>query len=121
MAGAARGVDTFDCVLPTREARHGSAWTPEGRLNLKNARFQRDADPLDPTCDCYTCQTFSRAYLRHLVKADELLGLRLLTIHNLAFLLRLMREVRAAILDGCFASWRADWEARWPRALPGLA
>ncbi|MCW5881021.1 MAG: tRNA guanosine(34) transglycosylase Tgt [Anaerolineae bacterium] len=121
VAGAARGIDTFDCVLPTREARHGSAWTPEGRLNLKNARFQRDAAPLDPTCDCYTCQTFSRAYLRHLVKADELLGLRLLTIHNLAFVLRLMREVRAAILDGRFASWRADWEARWPRALPSLA
>lgn len=121
VAGAARGIDTFDCVLPTREARHGSAWTPEGRLNLKNARFQRDTAPLDPTCDCYTCQTFSRAYLRHLVKADELLGLRLLTIHNLAFVLRLMREVRAAILDGRFASWRADWEARWPRALPSLA
>ena len=121
VAGAARGIDTFDCVLPTREARHGSAWTPEGRLNLKNARFQRDAAPLDPTCDCYTCQSFSRAYLRHLVKADELLGLRLLTIHNLAFVLRLTREVRAAILDGRFASWRADWEARWPRALPSLA
>lgn len=121
VAGAARGVDTFDCVLPTREARHGSAWTPEGRLNLKNARFRCDAEPLDPMCDCYTCQTFSRAYLRHLVKADELLGLRLLTIHNLAFLLRLMREVRRAILEGRFAAWRADWEARWPRALPGLA
>lgn len=121
VAGVARGIDTFDCVLPTREARHGSAWTPEGRLNLKNARFLRDAAPLDPACDCYTCQTFSRAYLRHLIKAEELLGLRLLTIHNLAFLLRLMREVRAAILDGRFATWRADWAARWPRALPSLA
>lgn len=120
VAGVTRGIDTFDCVLPTREARHGSAWTPEGRLNMKNARFTRDPGPLDATCDCYACRTFSRAYIRHLVRANELLGLRLLTLHNLAFLLRLMREIRAAILEGRFAAFQADWARRWPRALPWL-
>lgn len=119
VAGVARGIDTFDCVLPTREARHGSAWTPEGRLNIKNARFTRDTDPLDPMCDCYACQTFTRAYIRHLVRAEEILGLRLLTVHNLAFLLRLMRTIRERLLAGDFAAWRAQWEARWPRALSG--
>ncbi|MCW5849536.1 MAG: tRNA guanosine(34) transglycosylase Tgt [Anaerolineae bacterium] len=119
VAGVARGIDTFDCVLPTREARHGSAWTREGRLNIKNARFARDPSPLDPTCSCYTCRTFSRAYLRHLFKAEELLGLRLLTIHNLAFLMGLMRAIRQSLLDGTFAAWQAAWEARWPRALAG--
>ena len=118
VAGVARGIDTFDCVLPTREARHGSAWTREGRLNIKNARFTADAGPLDVGCYCYACQTFSRAYIRHLVKANEILGLHLLTLHNLAFLLDLMAEIRTSVLDGTFPTWCAEWERRWPRALP---
>ena len=119
VAGVARGIDTFDCVLPTREARHGSAWTKDGRLNIKNAQFARDPNPLDTTCACYTCLTFSRAYLRHLLKAEELLGLRLLTIHNLAFLLTLMADIRQSILDGHFEAWRQEWDRQWPRALSG--
>ncbi|MFN8497789.1 MAG: tRNA guanosine(34) transglycosylase Tgt [Anaerolineae bacterium] len=117
VAGVARGIDTFDCVLPTREARHGSAWTWEGRLNMKNARFADDAAPLDPTCDCYTCRTFSRAYLRHLVMANEMLGLRLITLHNLRFLISLVQQMRERVLGGTFGAWLAEWAARWPRAL----
>ncbi|MFN8482226.1 MAG: tRNA guanosine(34) transglycosylase Tgt [Anaerolineae bacterium] len=117
VAGVARGIDTFDCVLPTREARHGSAWTWEGRLNMKNARFAEDAAALDPTCDCYTCRTFSRAYLRHLVMANEMLGLRLLTLHNLRFLISLVGEMRASVLRGTFGAWLTTWSERWPRAL----
>src|SRR5437764_11847812 len=85
----ARGVDMFDCVLPTRTARTGSALTHEGRLNLRNARFARDEQPLDDTCDCPACTRFSRAYIRHLVNQNELLGLRLLSLHNLRFVLEL--------------------------------
>ena len=117
VAGVARGVDTFDCVLPTREARHGSAWTWEGRLNMKNARFADDSAPLDPTCDCYTCRTFGRAYLRHLVMANEILGLRLLTLHNLRFLIALVQQMRRRLLEGTFSLFLAEWAARWPRAL----
>ncbi|MFN8471238.1 MAG: tRNA guanosine(34) transglycosylase Tgt [Anaerolineae bacterium] len=117
VAGVARGIDTFDCVLPTREARHGSAWTWEGRLNMKNARFAEDAAPLDPTCDCYACRTFSRAYLRHLVMANEILGLRLLTLHNLRFLISLVQTMREQLLHGTFSGWLAEWPERWPRAL----
>jgi queuine tRNA-ribosyltransferase len=98
----AAGVDMFDCVLPTRLGRTGSAMTWEGRLNLKNARFARDGDPLDPTCSCPACSRFSRAYIRHLVSQDEMLGHRLLSVHNLAFLLGLAGAARAAIREGRF-------------------
>ena len=91
------GVDMFDCVLPTRTARTGSAITWEGRLNLRNARFARDPAPLDEGCDCPACTTFTRAYIRHLVNQDELLGLRLLSLHNLRFLLELTDRAREAI------------------------
>ncbi len=94
------GVDMFDCVLPTRTARTGSAITWEGRLNLRNARFARDPGPLDESCDCPACTGFSRAYVRHLVNQDELLGHRLLSLHNLRFLLELTRRAREAILQG---------------------
>jgi len=104
----ARGVDMFDCVLPTRTARTGSALTWEGRLNLRNARFARDARPLDERCACPACRRHSRAYIRHLVNQQELLGLRLLSLHNLRFLLDLVREARQAIERGGFASWRDD-------------
>ncbi len=92
-----RGIDMFDCVLPTRTARTGSALTWEGRLNLRNARFARDPRPLDESCACPACERFSRAYLRHLVNQNELLGLRLLSLHNLRFLLELTANARQAI------------------------
>jgi len=104
----AAGVDMFDCVLPTRTARTGSALTWEGRLNLRNARFARDPAPLDEGCPCPACERFSRAYLRHLVNQEELLGLRLLSLHNLRFVLDLTRGARDAIERGAFAAYKRD-------------
>jgi queuine tRNA-ribosyltransferase len=104
----ARGVDMFDCVLPTRTARTGSALTWEGRLNLRNARFARDPRPLDDACSCPACGRFSRAYLRHLVNQNELLGLRLLSLHNLRFLLELTANARAAIERGELRAYKAE-------------
>jgi queuine tRNA-ribosyltransferase len=104
----AQGVDMFDCVLPTRTARTGSALTWEGRLNLRNARFARDPGPLDPGCGCPACARFSRAYIRHLVNQQEILGLRLLSLHNLRFLIELVAAAREAIERGGFEGWRAD-------------
>jgi len=103
-----RGVDMFDCVLPTRLGRTGTAITRDGRLNLKNARFTRDPRPLDDECDCAACTRFSRAYVRHLVKENELLGLRLLSLHNLRYLLDLTAGARAAIERGALASFKAE-------------
>jgi queuine tRNA-ribosyltransferase len=103
-----RGVDMFDCVLPTRTARTGSAITWEGRLNLRNARFARDPRPLDERCPCPACSRFSRAYLRHLINQEELLGLRLLSLHNLRFLLDLTANARAAIEEGRLAAYKAE-------------
>jgi queuine tRNA-ribosyltransferase len=108
----ARGVDMFDCVLPTRTARTGSALTWEGRLNLRNARFARDPRPLDEDCPCPACTRFSRAYIRHLVNQQEILGLRLLSLHNLRFLLDLATAARQAIERGAFDRWRTDALAR---------
>lgn len=109
-----RGVDMFDCVAPTRNGRNGTAWiTAEGQVNVKAARHRRDPGPLDPDCDCYTCRSYTRAYLRHLCVADEMLGLRLLSIHNLHFLVGLARRARTAILAGEFASWSRDWLERF--------
>ncbi len=102
--GVLRGVDIFDCVLPTRLARHHSAFAPEGRLNLMNASFARDQRPVDETCDCYTCKTFTRAYLRHLIVAREFLAGTLISIHNLRALIRLMEQIRIYIADGSFES-----------------
>jgi len=110
----ARGCDLFDCVAPTRNARHGTAWTEEeGQVNLKHARFKRDSRPLDPSCDCYTCRRFDRAYLRHLAVANEWLGHRLVTIHNLRFLVSLAQRARAEILEGSFEGWRREWLDRY--------
>ena len=103
-----RGVDMFDCVLPTRMGRTGTALTSTGRLNLKNARFARDDSPLDEHCDCPACSRFTRAYIRHLVNQQELLGLRLLTVHNVRFLLQLTAGARAAIEEGKLASFKAE-------------
>jgi queuine tRNA-ribosyltransferase len=102
------GIDMFDCVLPTRTARTGSALTWEGRLNLRNAQYARDQGPLGEDCDCPTCATFTRAYIRHLVNQNELLGHRLLTLHNLRFLIRLTDGARDAILKGTFTSYKRD-------------
>ena len=112
------GIDMFDCVLPTRMGRTGAAITSTGRLNLKNARFARDHAPLDERCDCPACSRFSRAYIRHLVNQQELLGLRLLTVHNLRFLLSLTAAARAAIEDGKLASFKAE-DARTPERRSG--
>jgi len=108
----ARGVDMFDCVLPTRTARTGSALTWEGRLNLRNARFARDPRPLDELCGCPACTRFSRAYVRHLVNQQEILGLRLLSLHNLRFLIDLVAAARQAIERGELRQWRDDALAR---------
>ena len=109
----ARGVDMFDCVLPTRNARNGQAFTADGPVTLKQARYARDGAPLDPECDCYACCGFSRAYLRHLFMAGELLSHRLLTLHNVTFFLRLMREMRAAIVAGAFKAFQSRFFARY--------
>jgi queuine tRNA-ribosyltransferase len=101
-----RGVDLFDCVLPTRVARNGQVWTSRGRLNLRNARFMDDAGPVDPVCPCETCSTHSRAYLAHLFRADELLAYRLASLHNVTYTLDVMRRIRQALRDGTFASLR---------------
>jgi queuine tRNA-ribosyltransferase len=102
----ARGVDLFDCVLPTRNARNGMAFTRAGRLIIRNAAWARDRGPLDPRCSCTVCARYSRAYIRHLLNVGEILGLRLVTLHNVHFYLNLMREMRQAIEAGSFASWR---------------
>jgi queuine tRNA-ribosyltransferase len=104
-----RGADLFDCVLPTRVARNGAALTRTGRLNMKNAPFARDPRPVEAGCACYCCANFSRAYVRHLVVSDEILGAVLLTLHNLHLLLSLMREMRAAIVAGTFAQYADDF------------
>ncbi|MFT9097360.1 tRNA guanosine(34) transglycosylase Tgt [Liquorilactobacillus sp.] len=104
--GVIRGVDMFDCVLPTRIARNGTCMTSHGRLVVKNAVYARDFRPLDENCACYTCRNFTRAYIRHLIKADEIFGLRLASYHNLYFLLNLMKKVRQAILDDNLLEFR---------------
>ncbi|TEB13075.1 Queuine tRNA-ribosyltransferase [Pelotomaculum sp. FP] len=104
--GVVRGIDMFDCVLPTRIARNGTVLTHHGKLVVRNAEYARDFDPIDPTCDCYACRNYSRAYIRHLIKAGEVLGIRLTTIHNLRFIQRLMQEIRDAIRQGNILEYR---------------
>ena len=111
--GVRRGVDLFDCVAPTRMGRNGAAFTSRGRLNLKNAVHRLDDRPIEEECGCSTCRRFSRAYLRHLVHAEEILGLRLLSLHNVHFLIAMMRRARATIADGTFDAWSRDWLARY--------
>jgi len=115
VAAVERGVDLFDCVAPTRGGRNGSAYTPEGTVNIRNAAYRTDDGPLDPSCDCETCTTYSRGYLRHLFVSGELLGLRLLSLHNVRYLIRLAAEMRAAIQRGgdAFATWADDWRRRY--------
>jgi len=111
--GVRRGVDLFDCVAPTRMGRNGTIFTGTGRVNVKRADWRADPRPMDPDCGCPACTRFTRAYIRHLWVADEILGLRLLSLHNVHFLVALMRTARAAILDGTFDAWSRDWLARY--------
>jgi queuine tRNA-ribosyltransferase len=112
VALVARGADMFDCVMPTRNARNGQFFTPAGTLNIRNARFRQDTSPVDPDCDCYTCRRFSRAYLRHLFIARELLAYRLASIHNLRYYVRLLAAMRRAILDDRFTEFQRAFQAR---------
>jgi queuine tRNA-ribosyltransferase len=107
--GVTRGIDIFDSALPTRVARNGALFTGQGRHNIRNAVFRKMDRAIDPDCDCYTCRNFSAAYLSHLFRSDELLALRLATIHNLRFISSLMQKIRAAILDGTFNQFRQDF------------
>jgi queuine tRNA-ribosyltransferase len=111
--GAIRGIDMFDCVLPTRIARNGTCMTSSGRLVVRNAKYAEDFGPLDPECSCYTCRNYSRAYIRHLIKAEETFGIRLTTYHNLHFLLELMKQVRQAIADDRLLDFRDEFFARY--------
>lgn len=109
----ARGVDLFDCVAPTRNGRHGSAWTASGKVNIRRADNRTSDAPLDPECDCETCRGYTRGYLRHLFVAEEMLGLRLVSIHNVRFLVRLGEQARTHILAGDFESWSRAWLQRY--------
>jgi queuine tRNA-ribosyltransferase len=111
--GVARGVDLFDCVAPTRNGRQGTAFTSDGKLNVRRAELRADPRPLDEGCECSTCTRFSRAYIRHLFVSDEVLGLRLLSLHNVHFLTAIMRRARRAILEGDFPAWSRDWLQRY--------
>ncbi|MCW6675034.1 tRNA guanosine(34) transglycosylase Tgt [Aerococcaceae bacterium NML171108] len=111
--GVIRGVDMFDCVLATRIARNGTCMTSHGRLVVKNAQYARDFRPIDEHCDCYTCRNYSRAYIRHLIKADEIFGLRLASIHNVHFLLNLMKEIRTHIKSDTLLEFRQDFFERY--------
>jgi queuine tRNA-ribosyltransferase len=116
--GIRRGVDLFDCVAPTRMGRNGAVFTRDGRLNIKRAEFRSDPGPLDKECDCAACTRFSRAYLRHLFVSDEILGLRLLSLHNVHFLLSLARAARQSIQNGDLEQWSRDWLARYHTKSP---
>jgi queuine tRNA-ribosyltransferase len=113
LEGIARGVDLFDCVAATRNGRHGSAWTSRGKVNVRGAALRLDESPLDDECDCECCVRFSRAYVRHLFVSEEHLGPRLVSIHNIRFLIRLAGTARERILDGTFDAWAAGWRARY--------
>ncbi|GIO12464.1 queuine tRNA-ribosyltransferase [Cohnella xylanilytica] len=114
--GSIRGIDMFDCVLPTRIARNGTAMTSQGRLVVKNAKYTSDFGPLDPECSCYACRNYSRAYIRHLIRADEMFGLRLTSIHNLHFLVHLMEQVREAIREDRLRDFRDEFFEKYGMA-----
>jgi len=114
-----RGVDMFDCVLPTRLGRNGAALVRGGRINLRNAKHARDPRPIEEACECYACRHFSRAYLRHLTRANEILGHHLISLHNVFFLVNLVQRMRQAILDGNFAALAADFLTAYPALAEG--
>lgn len=109
--GALRGIDMFDCVLPTRTARNGTAYTSAGKINIRNLKYREDFSPLDENCDCYCCRNFSKAYLRHLVQSDEILGGRMLSLHNITYLARLMSRIREAIMQDRFGDFAKEFTA----------
>ncbi len=113
IASVVQGIDMFDCVMPTRNARKGSVFTSRGKLVVKNAACAGDHGPMDPECTCYACRNFSRAYIRHLFAADEMLGARLASLHSLTFYVTMMREMRAAIIEGDFGDWRRSFLSRY--------
>ncbi|MBR5734148.1 MAG: tRNA-guanine transglycosylase, partial [Desulfovibrionaceae bacterium] len=113
--GISLGIDMFDCVLPTRNARNGTLYTSLGKVNIKRQEYAEDDSPLDPACSCYTCRTFSRAYLRHLYHAQELLAFRLNSIHNLTYFLDVVRGARSAIAEGRFADYLRHFEALYDK------
>ena len=115
--GVARGIDFFDCVMPARNARHGRLFTWKGAMNIKNEKYKLDTLPIDPECDCPVCRTYSRAYLRHLFKAEEMLAMRLAVMHNLYFYNRLMGRIREAIDAGCFTDFRTEYSDRLDRKI----
>jgi len=113
LEAVACGVDMFDCVLPTRLGRTGSAYTSCGRINIKGSRFAEDFGPVDPGCECWCCRNYSAAYVRHLYRSNEILAARLLTYHNLVFYARLMEGARDAVTQDCFSEYRRDFLARY--------
>ena len=106
LEGVSRGIDMFDCVLPTRIARHGNCFTKNGKMNIKNEKYKYDFNKIEDDCDCYTCKNYSRAYIRHLIVAKEVLGGRLLSIHNIRFLIKLTEEIRQAIKENKFNEYK---------------
>ena len=111
--GVARGIDMFDCVLPTRIARNGTAMVKEGFMTIRNAPYAEDFTPIDPDCDCYACKNYTRAYIRHLIKSDEIMGGRLLSIHNIRFLERLAADIRQAIMEDRYDEFRKEFMAQY--------
>lgn len=112
LEGIARGIDLFDCVAATRNGRHGTAWLPTGRVNVRGAALKGSREPLDPECDCEACTVYPRGYLRHLFVVEDMLGLRLVSLHNVRFLVRLGEQARTHILNGTFEAWSRDWLRR---------
>jgi len=113
LKGVEAGIDMFDCVNPTRYGRNGSAFTSRGRVVIRNGKYSGDYSPVDPDCHCYTCENFSRAYIRHLFNCGEILGLRLLSLHNVHFFLELMRQIREAIDNGTFTKFKQSFENKY--------
>jgi len=121
LAAVREGVDMFDCVLPTRNARNGMLFTRSGKMTIKNAKYAEDPSPIEPGCPCYTCRHYSRAYLRHLYFAEEILAFRLNTLHNLHFYLAFMQEMRAAIAEDRLEEFRQDFSSRWEPSVESAA
>ena len=117
--GVARGIDMYDCVVPTRFARNGTAFTRRGRFPVKAGRYKEDFRPMEEGCGCYACLQFSRAYIRHLLNVDEILGLRLISIHNLYRYAEFMKEIRAALADGSFDEYRKEFHAAFGKGVEG--
>ena len=113
LEGVERGIDMFDCVLPTRIARHGNAFTRDGKMNIKNAKYKEDFTPIESDCDCYACRNYTRAYIRHLITSNETFGARLLSIHNIRFLIKLTEEIREAIKNDNFLEYKENFKRRY--------